>query len=717
MKNEISRREFLKRTAQTGLGLGAASLLEPVRLLHAARRTRPNLLIIMTDQQRFDAVSRVQNELSRYDGKTKIRTPNLDAFSHQGAYFRNAYTQCAVCAPMRSSFRTGCTVERSGVQTNDLVRNNVIDRMAMFRDKIDACVTFEDILVSRFGYKAEYYGKWHMPDRFNYTQGGSARIIQNNTYSFTADAFSYTTPGLDYRASLREFQDQLDPNCSPINALYPNAPKRHQQVNSFSRYPYDPIPIDTRIDEPMNSTAYQSQPDLQGRDALGENFTPSHFQATAALKALERLGRGDDPFVLTCSFHNPHAPMIATAKYFDYYWARRDDMFVPPSIDTAHLENNAYGKHRDPDYQDVARVKEWMVPYYALCEEVDTYFGMFMAKLDALNLTDRTMVIFVSDHGEMLGAHGMREKNIFLEESAHVPLMMRLPGKIPARTVVDEPVSTMDVFATILDYLNAGTFDNSDGKSLRPFIEDTRYNRDYDEEALVTEWDYRAPQENGTLQRLFGGETNFLSLKLPWKLMLTKNASSARLDMLFNLETDPYEMNNLVGINGDSAGDGIIGKAEHLKALLIEWMQWMDGPKKLYSDPAYNLEGAGDITEIKTRRKWRRLDIWVSDTSIRVGKPVHDGTRYIRNEYLYLGRTTAGVLTVDSIRLEGSDALHFALSGFTGGQIASGDYEKVKISFLPGVATHNIADARMVIKHDAGADKIVTLNNRQSPRR
>jgi hypothetical protein len=107
----------------------------------------------------------------------------------------------------------------------------------------------------------------------------------------------------------------------------------------------------------------------------------------------------------------------------------------------------------------------------------------------------------------------------------------------------------------------------------------------------------------------------------------------------------------------------------------------------------------------------------VSDTSIRVGKPVHDGTRYIRNEYLYLGRTTAGVLTVDSIRVKGSDAPHFALSGFTRGQIASGDYEKVRISFLPRVATYNITDAKIVIKHDAGADKVVTLNNAQSPRR
>jgi arylsulfatase A-like enzyme len=72
--------------------------------------------------------------------------------------------------------------------------------------------------------------------------------------------------------------------------------------------------------------------------------------------------------------------------------------------------------------------------------------------LDELDITDNTLVVFASDHGEMLGAHCLRGKNKFFEESTRVPLFLKLPGVIPAGSIVDEPVSLIDVFSTILDY-------------------------------------------------------------------------------------------------------------------------------------------------------------------------------------------------------------------------------------------------------------------------
>ena len=177
-----------------------------------------------------------------------------------------------------------------------------------------------------------------------------------------------------------------------------------------------------------------SQPDQQGRDTLPANRTPSYFDGTAALAALDRLATNPQPFVLTASFHNPHAPMVATGLYYDYYKALETNMFLPPNLSGTDMTNSAWTKHGDPDYQDPAKVKEWMVSYYALCEEVDHYVGLLLNKLDEKGIASNTFVIFVSDHGEMLGAHGMREKNVFLEESAHVPLLMRFPGKIKAGT-------------------------------------------------------------------------------------------------------------------------------------------------------------------------------------------------------------------------------------------------------------------------------------------
>ena len=77
--------------------------------------------------------------------------------------------------------------------------------------------------------------------------------------------------------------------------------------------------------------------------------------------------------------------------------------------------------------------------YYGMVTEVDDWVGKILQRLDELGLADNTLVIFTSDHGEMLGDHGMHSKNIFYEGSVHVPLLMRLPGVIPAGTVVQTP--------------------------------------------------------------------------------------------------------------------------------------------------------------------------------------------------------------------------------------------------------------------------------------
>lgn len=108
-------------------------------------KQKTNLLFIMTDQQRYDALS--------IAGNTVLETPNLDQLANQGAYFKNAYTPCAVCAPARSSILTGTTVENNGMRTND---------KAYYHEEkgLMTMPTFDEIL-SDEGYHCEYYGKWH----------------------------------------------------------------------------------------------------------------------------------------------------------------------------------------------------------------------------------------------------------------------------------------------------------------------------------------------------------------------------------------------------------------------------------------------------------------------------------------------------------------------------------------------------------------------------
>jgi len=168
----------------------------------------------------------------------------------------------------------------------------------------------------------------------------------------------------------------------------------------------------------------------------------------------------------------------------------------------------------------------------------------------------QTLVIFTSDHGEMLGAHGMREKNVFYEESAHIPLIIRLPNRIKSNSTVQGYVSSVDLFATIMDYLDLEEH-RSDGKSLRGLIEgtDTEHGK-----YVVTEWDYRGDVE-----------TNYMIVKDGWKLIIPYSTSSKVINAMYDLNTDHCEMNNLLGKNPDR--DRYAEKAEELRACLLQWLR------------------------------------------------------------------------------------------------------------------------------------------------
>ena len=150
----------------------------------------------------------------------------------------------------------------------------------------------------------------------------------------------------------------------------------------------------------------------------------------------------------------------------------------------------------------------------------------------------------------------MREKNVFYEESSHIPLLIRDPGSIDQNVKVEGYVSLVDLFPTILDYLGMEEVD-SDGKSLRGLIEGTDNEHG---QYVVTEWDYRGDIES-----------NYMVVKDGWKLMIPYTKESKVLNAMYDLNTGPHEMNNLLGNNPDRAN--YEEKAEELRADLLEWLQ------------------------------------------------------------------------------------------------------------------------------------------------
>ncbi|HEC41568.1 MAG TPA: T9SS type A sorting domain-containing protein [Bacteroides sp.] len=492
-------------------------------LAQGALGQKKNLLFIMTDQQRYDALS--------LSGNTVLQTPNLDRLAQQGVYFKNAYTPCSVCCPARSSILTGCTVENTGMRTNDAYYN--VDQSLMPQP------TFDEILTDE-GYRCEYYGKWHSSSKHTDIYQNPDRITSNGKSVFGSGGQTWIYR--DYLATLGQIPE----------------PGEGEFVEGLSKYPYIANPLDRYFgisyQDLKDQNKSHSQPDQHGELQMDQEHTFTAFQARQTIEAIERLK--DEPFSITCSFHFPHSPMLPPEPYYGMYPV--ENMVAPASI-SDNMENSPYksssGRLSRTEYADPDKIKYMISDYYGLIKEIDDWVGKILDKVDELGLTENTLIIFTSDHGEMMGSHGMREKNVFYEESAHIPLLMRFPNEIADETKVEAYVSLVDLFPTILDYLGVEEHD-SDGKSLRGLIEGTDKEHG---KYVVTERDFRGDSE-----------PNYMIIKDGWKLIIPYTISSSVINAMYDLNTDPLEMKNLLGSNPDKSQH--LTKAEELRGYLLEWL-------------------------------------------------------------------------------------------------------------------------------------------------
>lgn len=478
---------------------------------------KPNLLFIMTDQQRFDAMSCA--------GNLTIKTPNMDRLAREGVKFVNTYSANPVCVPSRAVLLTGlssCNVKVEG--NGDIMRDDVPD-----------VPTFDHILKGN-GYVAEYYGKWHTPYKFTECYDNDVNPIGNN----------FTVPHI-----IDAYQDWLK-----SKGVTKREPEEGELFSGRNMRPYKPVSLDYNFDKAnlgteIKSKLKASQSTQYGCVDLPPNISYATFNTEQTLDALERMK--NVPFTLTCSFDPPHPPMVVQEPYFSMYPPKA--IPVPESI-TDPLKDSPY-KNRglaedELRYKDTENIQDMRSIYYGMVTEIDDKIGKILDKLDELGLAENTLVIFTSDHGEMLGDHGMHSKSIFYEGGVHVPLLMRFPKKIKAGTVVMEPVSTMDVFPTILDYMQVPA-PNCDGISLRTFIEGNPV------EHIVVSY---SPGVNNP---------NYMVRVGNLKLMMSQNADAENVDALYDLDADPLEMRNLIisPISPEKNRE----QALEMKAHLISWME------------------------------------------------------------------------------------------------------------------------------------------------
>jgi len=267
----------------------------------------------------------------------------------------------------------------------------------------------------------------------------------------------------------------------------------------------------------------KSGPGRSGYQAYDEAVTG------ATVDWLQQRGQddGESPFLLTVGYVTPHCPFVAPPDDFDTYRERITESVLPQSHENLHPRNaklrTQFGTDPMPPTDAQWRTR---VAYYGLTTFLDRQVGEVLSALEQTGMADDTIIVYCSDHGEMLGEHGMWWKSTFYDGACRVPLIVSWPNRLKPEKVLCENVSLMDVGPTLIDLANIEPLPSTSGKSFRPLLEDD-----------MAKWDDTVFAEYtiGTICRMVRSG--------PWKYNYYHNMDSE----LFHMQDDPDELSNLSG--------------------------------------------------------------------------------------------------------------------------------------------------------------------------
>lgn len=414
---------------------------------------RPNLLLLMTDQQRADCLGIARHPV--------LQTPHLDHLAISGCYFPHAYSAHPQCIPARRTLMTGKSARGHGVFTN---YNTDLSGPTLAGE------------LTRTGYHTHLCGKLHLHP-------------QRKLHGFMSADWSESP----YRPKDGDYQRWLQSKGIDI----PDAVTAHGgDANGWVTRPF-------HLPEPF------------------------HFTNWVTDSALHFLERRDPtvPFFLKVSYHQPHQPCTPP----QVYWNRYIDAELPEPVlgDWVEPGEHPPGMPVDPSKTELspAQMRRFRAGYYGCVNHIDDQIARILKRIPT-----NTVILFVSDHGEMLGDHRLFRKTRGLEASARIPFILRFPAATGIRQggVRDELVELKDIMPTFLDLAGAPIPDGVEGRSLMP--------------RLRGEGDWR-PWLHGEICHCFGSPTGMQYLTDGrWKYIWEPGLGR---ELLFDLTSDPAECRNL----------------------------------------------------------------------------------------------------------------------------------------------------------------------------
>jgi uncharacterized sulfatase len=257
--------------------------------------------------------------------------------------------------------------------------------------------------------------------------------------------------------------------------------------------------------------------------------------ATESIGLLQRFAREKRPFFLGCGFFRPHTPFVATKKWFELYPKETITLASVPGNDlddippiSLTIKPSNYGM-RASDLKDCKRA------YFAATSFVDSQVGRLLDALDRLGLTENTVVVFVSDHGFLLGEHGQWQKQMLFEESNRVPLIFAGAG-VTGRGASPRIVEMLDIYPTLIELCGLPEPKHKlEGESLAPLLKDPNAPRDRPAYSQV---------QRGTDQAPAGPRVMGRSVRTNrWRYSEWDNGRLGR--ELYDHDQDPREYRNL----------------------------------------------------------------------------------------------------------------------------------------------------------------------------